>query len=937
MTSIITENLNKLHMESSSTQKLGLVPVDNKIHKHSPNEVISLISANECKADYVYFRYFADGRPPQPQVYIYDNTKNKILEKEIAEIHKKVWNRGEASLIYIFSKTDVAILSCVRGPDFLSDKGELIYKPAKILSLISEAQSELDKYSARLFDNGTFWDTPEKVKLIDKSKAAHQSLVAAIKEFDKNITDNELDKKIGRRLLILCILVKYLEDRKVFPENNYFNSFYPKAESFFDILQNSEATIKFFKNLEDRFNGDVFILTEEEKQAITNENLREFVSVFVEGKTKEKQLHFWELYSFEDIPVEIISYIYQNFVTGTGAVYTPHFLVDLLLNESMPIENLQENFKVFDPACGSGIFLVGAYKRLINAWRYKNNWAEPDIKLLKKLLIENIYGVDLELMAVELTAFSLCLALCDALKPNVIWKKLRFEKLKNNNIRELDFFSCEEGEHFDLIIGNPPFDSNLVTDASQIVNKRYEAERGVLPDKQISYLFAEHGFRFLKSGGKLCLIMPHGILYNSGTQNFRKHLFSSWYLEEVLDFISIEGLFEAANVKVCTLMMKNIKAEYSRPVAHITFRHSRNTHEQLSFEIDHYDVNYIPRELAISSNFIWRANLLGGARVYAIIERISKLKTLFDFIQNKGWEFGEGFIAGEKSAVKKAPFITGKKHLPTEAFTEIGINESKIMICNDENFASPRSEKRFTPPMILIKELNTLPIAFWNKEYITFRHKILSISNAKYYELKNLFETFQANHVNYRFFLSLLGSQALTGKATAVLKQDIDKLPYPDNIEDMGLSKYEQIIRDDILSYMENFILSGYKSKLLTTMASEDNTLEQFGKVYCEMLASVYKSIKPYEPLVMNNMVCYPFYFGKKPKIEFNNLEKFEQHLEKLIQRKQGKSLYISRIVRLYEGNVIYLIKPNKLRYWIRSIAIRDADETFIELRGQGF
>lgn len=915
----------------------GLVSVNSENSDRSAYEIISLFSAKECNADYVYFRRFEDGRPPMPQVYIYDNTNNKFSNDEIAVIHKKVWNRGETPLIYVFSKTSVNIFSCARGPDFLSKKGMLEYNPAKTLQLVSVVQQELDRFSGQLLDSGAFWDNPENNKLINKNMAAHQSLVAAIKDFDKALSaDNILPVQFGRRLLILCILVKYLEDRKVFPIN-YFKKFRPNADCLFDILKDANATIGLFKNLEERFNGDVFILTESEKQVITAESLQRFATV-IEGKTLGLQMHFWELYSFEDIPVEIISYIYQNFVTGNGAVYTPHFLVDLLLNESMPpLEKLQKDFKVFDPACGSGVFLVGAYKRLINAWRYRNGWKEPQIETLKALLMKNIYGVDLESTAVELTAFSLLLALCDALQPNVIWNKLRFEKLKTNNIRQCDFFSCQVIPHFDLLIGNPPFDSNLTTEASRIVNKKYEKERGKLPDKQLSYLFAEHGFEFLKPGGKLCLIMPHGILYNSGAENFRKHLFSSWHLEEILDFISIRGLFEEADVKVCALIMQNIEPNSDKSVAHITFRRNRSTHEQLCFEIDHYDVNYIPRHLANSDRLIWRANLLGGARVYAIAERITKLRTLADFIQSKGWEFGEGFIAAKKGADKKASFITGKRYLTTDAFTDTGIDESKLTICTDEYFKCPYSEKRFTPPMILIKEHNSFPIAFWEKEYLTFRDSIISISGAKRSELKILFDTLRKHHRDYCFWGAILGSLSMVGKATAVLKQDIDNLPYPANIEDMALSKYEQMIRDDILDYMEDFIRLGHKSKLLTTIASKGKTLEQFGNVYCEVLASVYKSIKPYEPLVMRNMVCFPFYFGNKPVIDFSNPENFEKYLNNLVQRQHYPSLQISRIIRLYEGNVIYMIKPDKLRYWTRSIAIRDADETFAKLRTQGF
>ena len=118
------------------------------------------------------------------------------------------------------------------------------------IKLAGEIQDELDRFSSRMLDSGAIWDNADNSKLINKSKAAHQSLVTAIEDFDETIAkENFLDKKIGRRLLILCILVKYLEDRGVFPEK-YFQKFHSNAECFFDILQNSKATIKLFEDLE---------------------------------------------------------------------------------------------------------------------------------------------------------------------------------------------------------------------------------------------------------------------------------------------------------------------------------------------------------------------------------------------------------------------------------------------------------------------------------------------------------------------------------------------------------------------------------------------------------------------------------------------------------------------------------------------------------------
>jgi type I restriction-modification system DNA methylase subunit len=935
MVTAILQNLNRLHMSTSSRKKSGLLPVnDGKILEHAPNAVIALLSAQECKADYVYFREFADGRPPLPQVYIYDNTKNRISDKEVAELHRKVWNRGEAPLMYVIGLSSISIFSCARKPDFLK-AGKLQCNPAETIELISAAQAELDRFSGKEFDSGMFWANPRNYKLVNKNKAAHQSLVLAIKDFDAKIADKgSLPKKVGRRLLILCILVKYLEDRKVFPEG-YFSRFLPDAKCFFNVLQNDKATIGLFEDLEAHFNGDVFTLTDEEKSSLSSEKLQEF-SVFIEAKTLKSQLHFWTLYTFEDIPVEIISYIYQNFVKGSDAVYTPHFLVDLLLDESMSLQNLRDDFRVFDPACGSGVFLVGAYKRMVHAWRYRNGWKTPEAETLKKLLKNNIFGVDLDGTAVELTAFSLCLALCDALQPNVIWNELRFDQLKTDNIVEADFFSRKAEANFDLLIGNPPFEEKLTTPAAQQINEEYALQRGSLPQNQISYLFLEHGFKFLAAEGKLCLIIPHGILYNYGTQEFRKHIFSSWHVEEVLDFISVRGLFSSADVKVCTLLIQNRLPDNEMPVTHITFRRNKNTREQLNFEIDHYDVHNIPRDLATEDRLIWRANLLGGARVFSIIQRVSQQRTLKEFVDDKGWEFGEGFIAANKNADKRATWITNKNHLPTGAFNQNGIDESKITVYRGEYFKCPYTESRFTPPMILFKANDSLPVEFWTKCYLTFLDKIISISGGKEHELKKVYDVLKDNHRDYQFFLSLLGSQALTGKATAPLKQDIDNLPYPEKLEQMVLSKTERVIRDDVLDYIQLFIRRGDKSELFQRKPTTDE-LMKFGDVYCDLLRSIYKSVKPYEPIVMSSLTCFPFYFGSKPEIDLSDSEKLEENLNTLIQRQHHKTLQISRIVRLYEKNVIYLVKPNLLRYWIRSIAIRDADETFVELREQGF
>ena len=91
----------------------------------------------------------------------------------------------------------------------------------------------------------------------------------------------------------------------------------------------------------------------------------------------------WSLYSFRYLPIELISRIYEEFIPDTaGVVYTPPFLVDLLIDECMPLDNHDKftnaKFKVIDPSCGSGIFCVAAYQRLID-WHIINKYYETKI------------------------------------------------------------------------------------------------------------------------------------------------------------------------------------------------------------------------------------------------------------------------------------------------------------------------------------------------------------------------------------------------------------------------------------------------------------------------------------------------------------------------------------------------------------------------------
>ncbi|RYH21638.1 hypothetical protein EON65_20390, partial [archaeon] len=237
------------------------------------------------------------------------------------------------------------------------------------------------------------------------------------------------------------------------------------------VLKDSQATLALLTNLASHFNGEVFKISEAEADAILITDLSRFAQ-FLKSDIDGIQFVFWDLYSFNDLPIELISNVYEEFLgKQPGIVYTPPYLVNFLLDEAMPLSSDSIDFKVLDPACGSGVFLVGAYRRLVQRWRRNNDWRTPDLTTLKSLLKENIYGVDKDPDATNLTVFSLSLALCDELTPKQIWDELTFDNLRSENIHTNDFFNTILDDYtfndtkFDLVIGNPPFNppNNLST------------------------------------------------------------------------------------------------------------------------------------------------------------------------------------------------------------------------------------------------------------------------------------------------------------------------------------------------------------------------------------------------------------------------------------------------------------------------------------------
>ena len=115
-----------------------------------------------------------------------------------------------------------------------------------------------------------------------------------------------------------------------------------------------------------------------------------------------------------------------------------------------------------------------------------------------------------------------------------------------------------------------------------------------------------------------------------------------------------------------------------------------------------------------------------------------------------------------------------------------------------------------------------------------------------------------------------------------------------------------------------------------------DEQLHRFGEFFCRVLGSVYSTLREAEPVRLPEDICYPFYFGNAPSESLESGDAGALKLASLLTATVSPSVRCQRILRVFHGNMLLLVKPAQLRYWLRSIAVRDADELPDGLRVAG-
>ncbi len=929
----------------------GLVRVDGYLSDgRPPEEVLMMEKAAEYGAYAVFFAIGAQDKASIAQAFVFLSDA-PADDPAFAALHKRLWSWGGVPLVYRRTSGLVQLFRCAHSPDFISSDGKLVCKPIKRLELAATIATQEAWWDAERLRNGTLWDDPHACELLlSATKSAYRHLVEAVKQLNVILRRSGLlNPGLRRRLLILSLLIAYLEERGALPPD-YFGQFRRGATRFFQILADGPSLVRLLSALEKRFNGNVFTLSDGDKEVLeTSQELDGFSRLIEAREEAGGQLNLWALYSFRDLPVEVISNIYQLFVTDTdSSVYTPPALVRLMLDEAMSwsrMDRLRDRGElIFDPTCGSGVFLVEAYKRLVQHWRSRNNWARPGVQVLRELL-DQVRGIDVEPGAIELAAFSLCLALCDALKPEEIRASVQlFPKLAGRTVTTDCFFEAKEkgqiASPIGVLVGNPPFESALKTAGAKRSYQRYVQTHGALADKQVAYLFLHESMELVAPGGVLCMLQQYNLIYNLSAAAVRRNFFARWDVREILDFVSIRGLFQkgGADTKIVAILAEAATAPMDRRVLHAVFRRGGRADAQLGFDMDYYDLHWLPRRILLeeSGPEIWRANLLGGARTFSLLRRLRQLPTLGDNAKAKGWLVREGFVEGAKGISRPANHLIGRPLLPSEALTLNGIDRDRITTVPKKPIEGPRTADLFTPPMLLVREHEDLPHALWTDGYLTYKNKIVGFARAELRDLLVVDRWLRDQAVALRAYVAGISGRSITQKATTLAAADVLALPFVEG-ETLDLSDNERVIAEDIVDYYRDFVRRGNESALATKNA--EPALPAFAKVFSAQVNGVYRE-NPIAPLPVRRwpgVICQPFAFSGDAAVDWTGADELRGKLDSLLREQRGSSLSITRIARIYDGRFVFLLKPDRLRYWLRSTALRDSDDVLADLRAQGF
>ena len=505
----------------------------------------------------------------------------------------------------------------------------------KMLSKKAFERDELDK-EATNWGKKQFKNRIDKQLLLDMIRFREILSKDIVKNNqDKHLTQEDIDESV-QRILDRLIFIRNAEDRGL--EENQLQSnvrqWYSRGKGH--LLKEIS---RIYADYDRNYNSKLFSHHLCDDLYIENEALKEVI----EGLNQSKDNSY--RYDFSIIESDVLGNIYEQYLGNIlkstpkrakleeskthrkeqGIYYTPSYIVDYIVKntvgEFIKTHTPEEikKVRILDPACGSGSFLIRAYKELENYWLHNSDFAQTTLESEEfyskkvEILKNNIFGVDLDPKAVEIAQLNLLLQISE--------RKQRLPILQNNikvgnsliddpSISERAFKWEEEFPEimkeggFDIVIGNPPY---IPIEEFPDADKTYYFKnyKSAFRKFDTSILFIERSSILTKNQGILGFITPQTWQTGDNYSKFRSILFSSYNLKRLVNLPF--DVFQNAYIDTGIVILSKGKLKNSEYLAY-----SYGKKEQIQsvniLEYHRIEQNYIdndPEKKVYTNKFIY--------------------------------------------------------------------------------------------------------------------------------------------------------------------------------------------------------------------------------------------------------------------------------------------------------------------------------------------
>jgi len=705
--------------------------------------------------------------PASPCIYfkkIDQPTPDRFLE-----LQREVWSEGRTPMLWIVTPTEVRIYNTFSKPRKDDDEKKRLLD---ILPITADNLERANEFHRVLFDTGAFWSTP-KGKKINRRERMDEVLLQDLRDTETFLIENGLEVSVAHAVLGRTIFAAYLQDREI-PNrqergilNRHFFQRRYGCHSLIELLNSSkEKTYLFFTWLHETFNGDLFPVDRVEKNQVKLFHLKVLadllsgadMSTYPPNSEKSgtgPQLRFlFHPYQFQYIPIELLSSIYEMFTHSRDSAaaraqsvhYTRLQLVELVL--SLAMKNVKSEARVLDPACGSGVFLVEAFRRL--ALMKAREKGRPLVRTeLHELLTSQIFGIDIERGAIQVCAFSLYLALLELDPDPQPPSALKFPKLVNPepnnkrlpNLYVQDVFNHEHlfnqnepfsEQKFHLIVSNPPWTALTEDDASRDPD---DPEKGrqwgleyckqhQIPDRKPDQAFMLRVKDFAKADTQVALIVASRIFYQQAGiegETWLELFLKRFTVQTVINLSDLvdenilfgenrikdsEGKWKRKTVKMpaSVILYRPIAPTENSYITYISPKWYEEAKRRGEIVISPSDINTISLKFLYENQFLWKTAFRGSQRDFRLLQRLAHLPSLEETLENigihKDERRGQGYVVGRGEPYDASCYLKDDCIKAGVSF-RYGISASVLTRFNDPKVERLRNKGIFECPILV--------------------------------------------------------------------------------------------------------------------------------------------------------------------------------------------------------------------------------------------